>query len=70
MARMKARVNGKVSYREGDGMLMEIPHGPCEVTVGELDVTLTWFEDEVACSTAMPTPDYEQYVAGGDLVLQ
>lgn len=69
MARLNGQVNGTVSYREGDGVLMEIPHGACEIDTGELDVTLTWFEGDVHCLTAMPKSDYEQYLANGDLVL-
>ena len=70
MASLNGQVNGTVVYREGDGVLMEIPRGPCEIEIEDLDVTLTWFEDDVHCSTAMPRADYEQYVASGDLVLE
>ena len=70
MARLNGQISGTVTYREGDGVLMEILRGPCEIEVEELDVTLTWFEDKVHCSTAMPKSDYEQYVAKGDLVLE
>jgi len=70
MARLNGEVKGTVTYREGDGVLMEIPQGPCEIEIEDLDVTLSWFEDDVHCSTAMPRSDYEQYVASGDLVLE
>ncbi len=70
MARLNGQVKGKVVYREGDGVLMEIPLGPCEIEIEDLDVTLTWFEDKVHCSTAMPRSDYEQYVADGALELE
>ncbi len=69
MARLNGHVRGKVTYREGDGILMEIPRGPCTVEIGELDVTLTWSEGDVHGSTAMPKPDFERYVADGDLLL-
>lgn len=69
MTRLNGEVAGAVAYREGDGILMEIPIGPCEIEIGELDVTVTWFEDQVRCATAMPRTDYEQYVADGVLVL-
>lgn len=69
MARMNGRVTGTVTYREGDGVLIEIPCGPFEVEIEELDVTLTWFEDAVHFSTAMPRSDYEHYVANRVLVL-
>jgi len=70
MAQLNGRVSGTVTYREGDGVLMEIPIGPCEIEIGELDVTLTWFDDSVHCATAMPRSDFEQYVADGELVLE
>lgn len=69
MARLNGQVSGKVSYREGDGVLMEIPRGECEIEIGELDVTLTWFEGDVHCLAAIPTDDYKRYLADGDLVL-
>lgn len=69
MARLNGRVTGTVTYREGDGVLMEILRGPCEIEVDDLDVTLTWFEGDVHCSTAIPRSDFDRYVADGDLVL-
>lgn len=70
MARLNGRVEGTVTYREGDGILMEVPRGPCEIEIGEMDVTLTWVEGKVHGSAAMPSFDYEQHVASGDLVLE
>lgn len=70
MARQHGRINGTMSYREGDGVLVEIPRGACEMEVEDLDVTLTWFEGEVHFSTAIPRADYEHYVANGDLVVK
>ena len=70
MARMNGRVTGTVKYREGEGVLMDIPRGPCEIESDDLDVTLTWFEGDVHCSTAIPRSDFDRYVADGDLVLE
>lgn len=70
MARLNGMVKGTVTYREGDGVMMEIPKGPCEVEVEELDITLTWTDGDVHGSTAIPKSDFEQYVADGDLVLE
>lgn len=69
MTRIQGHVKGTVSYREGDGVMMEIPLGPCEVTIGELDVTLSWTEDDVRGSTAIPKGDFDQFVSSGALVL-
>ncbi len=69
MAQVQGHVKGTVRYREGDGMLMEIPPGPCDVEIDTLDVTLSWEEDGVRCSTAMPRTDFDQFVATGALTL-
>lgn len=69
MARLNGQVSGTVTYREGDGILLEIPRGPCEIELDELDVTLTWSDGGVHGSTAMPRSDFDRYVANGDLVL-
>lgn len=70
MARLNGEIRGTVTYREGEGVLMQIPPGPCEIEIEDLDVTLTWFDGDVHCSTAMPRSDYQRYVASGDLVLE
>lgn len=69
MTHLQGRVVGEVGYREGDGMMLMIPTGPCEIEVDELDVTLTWVEDGVHGSTAIPRDDYEAHVANGLLVV-
>jgi len=70
MARLNGQVTGTVSYREGDGVLIEILRGPCVIEIGDLDHTLSWFEGDVHCSTAMPRSNFDRYVADGDLVLE
>lgn len=70
MARQNGQVSGTVTYREGDGVLIEIPRGSCEIVAEELDVTLTWFEGDVHCSAAIPRADFDRYVANGDLVVK
>lgn len=69
MKQLQGHVKGTVSYREGDGVLIEIPSGPCEVAIGELDVTLSWTEDDVRCSAAIPKSDLDHFVSSGALVL-
>jgi hypothetical protein len=56
----KARITGVVEYREGDGPLMPIPQGDCEVHEGELDVTISWHDADTTGSTAIPTADYKR----------
>ena len=53
----KARIKGKVEYREGDGQPMPIPQGPCEIEETELDVTISWVDGETHGSAAIPLSD-------------
>lgn len=70
MANQRGQVKGKVTYREGDGVEIEVPRGPCEIEVTDLDVTLAWVDGATHGSTAIPLPDYERYVASGALVVE
>ena len=47
MARKQGRVHGKLAYREGDGVEIPIPEGPCEIEITGLDVTLTWLDGDI-----------------------
>lgn len=69
MIRKHGQVKGTLGFREGDGVLMEVPLGPCEVDIGELDVTLSWNEGDTQHSTAIPKVDFDQFVASDILVL-
>ena len=53
MPSKQARIAGHVTYREGDGTEIVIPQGPCEVTVTDLDVTLSWTDGDTHGSTAL-----------------
>ena len=53
MASKKGRIVGKVTYREGDGGPMVIRTGPCEITVTNLDVTISWTDGR----SVIDTPD-------------
>ena len=37
-----ARIVGKVEYREGDGAMLTIPPGPCEVALAADSATISW----------------------------
>lgn len=65
MTHHHGEVLGPVSYREGDGVDMNIPLGPCEIEVTELDVTISWAEGETRGATAVPVADYTRYVSSG-----
>lgn len=62
---IRARVVGRVEYREGDGSNLEIPVGPCEVEDGIDDMTISWADEETRGSTAIPLSDFQRYVADG-----
>jgi hypothetical protein len=68
MAHLQGRITGAVSYREGDGMMLQIPPGLCEIEVDAIDVTIAWIEDGVHGSTAIPRGDYDEHIASGAIV--
>ena len=70
MAQHRGQVKGSLSYREGDGVEMKVPLGPCEIEVTDLDVTLSWVDGATHGSTAIPLADYARYVASGVLVIE
>ena len=63
------RIVGHVTYREGDGQEMVIPQGPCEITVTNLDVTITWTEDDTRGSTALPLAEYTRFATEGAIAV-
>ena len=67
MAHHLGEVRGRVAYREGDGVDIEIPPGPCELEVTDLDVTISWNDGATRGSAAIPLADYSRYVAEGAL---
>ena len=64
-----AQIVGKVEYREGDGPNIVIRPGPVKVQPGMNDVTLSWVDEEVRGSTAIPLADFKRYVAEGKIKL-
>lgn len=64
-----AHIVGKVEYRGGDGPAVEIREGPVEVSVSINDATLSWVEEEVHGSAAMPIGDFRRYVKEGKIKL-
>jgi hypothetical protein len=65
----RAQIKGKVEYRQGDGVNMTIPLGPCEVDESPGDATISWSEGESRGSAAMPATAYRRYVAKKAIVL-
>ena len=65
-----ATITGAVSYRPGDGALIEIPRGPVEVALAPDSATLSWDAGEgVAGLTAIPRNQFDDYVRKGDISL-
>lgn len=67
MAKKTCEIVGVVTYREGDGVSMEIPNGHCEVELTQFDATFTWVEGDSHGAATMPLSEYARYVASGDL---
>lgn len=65
----RAQIQGKVTYREGDGVQIAIRPGPVEVQSTASDVTLSWADGETRGSAAMPIGDFRRYVAEGLITL-
>ncbi len=59
----RARITGKVEYREGDGANIRIRPGPCEVEVTALDATISWSDGDTHGSTAIPLADFKHHLA-------
>ncbi|MEP7058300.1 MAG: hypothetical protein ABI809_11080 [Caldimonas sp.] len=68
MSTKQGRIVGRVTYREGDGAEIVIRPGPCEITVTNLDVTISWTDGDTHGSTALPLGEYTRYVTDGRIV--
>lgn len=63
-------IAGCVTYRPGEGAPIEIPRGPVEVTLAQDSATLSWDAGGgVAGLTAMPTIQFDDYLAKGLITL-
>lgn len=67
MPKQRCEIVGEVTYREGDGVAMTIPPGPCEVEVTDLDATISWSEGPDHGSAAISLADYRRFVDSGAL---
>lgn len=57
-----ARIVGEVEYREGDGQMMTIRPGPCEVDLAADSATLSWVDGDTHGLAAIPLSDFNRYV--------
>lgn len=70
LATQAATITGCVTYRPGDGALIEIPRGPVEVALAPDSATLSWETGEgVAGLTAIPRTQFDDYVSKGEITM-
>ena len=70
LATQPATITGCVSYRPGDGALIDIPRGPVEVALAFDSATLSWEAGEgVAGLTAIPLTQFDDHVRKGEITL-
>jgi glutathione S-transferase len=63
-------VVGKVEFREGEGIMLEIRIGAIEVALTRVDATLSWTDGNYRGQAAMPYGDFRRYVAEGAIALK
>ena len=61
----RAKIQGTVEYREGDGINLTIRPGLVEVQSTASDVTLSWTDEATHGSAAIPLTDFKRFVAEG-----
>ncbi|MCU0762582.1 MAG: hypothetical protein MUF76_06290 [Hydrogenophaga sp.] len=64
-----ARIVGKVEYRGGDGPAVDIREGAVDVSITDIDATLSWSDEGTHGSAAMPIGDFRRYVQEGKIRL-
>ena len=60
---------GAIEYREGDGPTLEIPEGPLNVALMELDLTSSWVNGDAHGAAAIPPAGFQRYREEGKIVL-
>jgi glutathione S-transferase len=61
---------GKVEFREGEGIMLEIRMGTIEIELTRADATLSWTDGNYRGQAAMPFGDFRRYVADGAIALE
>lgn len=61
---------GEVSYREGDGPMMAIRPGLCELELTAKDAILGWQDGDNRMSAVMPRADFDVFVNAGHIRLE
>ena len=63
-------VTGDVQYREGDGPMMRIRRGLCEIEETELDVTFGWQDGNNRLSAVILRDEFDRLNALGALRIE
>lgn len=70
MTQLHADIVGSVQHRPGEGVSVDIPKGPCEIELTELDATVSWIDGDTRGLTAVPLTDFERWVTEGTVVVR
>ena len=68
-AQLRARIAAPVEFRAGDGPLLTIPEGDCQVIVQGDAAVLTWTDEDQPMSAAIPKIEFDRFIASGAIVL-
>ena len=68
-SRCRARIVGKVEFRQGEGILFAIPLGAADVEVTALDATFSWIEDNFHGLAGLTLENFCYYVSKGAINL-
>lgn len=64
----QAIIEGKVTFTPGEGVPIDVPLGPVELSGAPDSVTLHWTDENGAAGTAaIPRDQYERYVREGKI---
>ncbi|QFZ86247.1 hypothetical protein GFK26_27525 [Variovorax paradoxus] len=66
---ISARIAAPVEFRAGDGPLLTIPEGPCQVIVEGGSAVLTWTEEGQPLSAAIPKIEFDRFVVSDAIIL-
>lgn len=66
---INARIASQVEFRAGDGPLLEIPEGNCQVIIDGDSAVLTWTEDGQPLTAAIPRIEFDRFIESGAIVL-
>ena len=66
---INAHIAAPMEFRAGDGPMLTIPEGDCQVIVDGDSAVLSWSEEGHPLTTAIPKTEFDRFVASGTIVL-